>query len=41
MMSERHRFVRRATLDVAELTDQPILVLRAEFGSHAVLRRRS
>lgn len=35
VMSEKHRFVRRATLDVAELSDQPLLVLRAEFGSHA------
>ena len=30
---EGHRFVRRAALEIAELAEEPLLVLRREFGS--------
>ncbi len=33
-MADTYRFGRRAVLDVAELRDEPLLVLRREFGSH-------
>ena len=33
VLSDRHRLKSRAVLDVADLLDEPILVLRPEFGS--------
>lgn len=36
VVSNRHRLAaRRAVLDVSELAEEPLLVLRQEFGSHA------
>ena len=35
VLPEKHVLSRRAVLDIAELVDKPLLVLRREFGSRA------
>ncbi len=37
VLTHAHRFARRAVLDISELSDEPLLLLRREFGSRAWL----